>query len=68
MLKLGCCKLAAARIATRLSLIVGVDDFGGFEELAVLVLLEGCQELIAMVDRAIESEGAFLEVLCLHAQ
>ena len=56
MLQLGCCELAAARIATRLSLIVGVDDFGRFEELAVLVLLEGCQELIAMVDRAIESK------------
>ena len=53
MLQLGRCKLASARIATRLSLIVGVDDFSGFKELAVLVLLERRQELIAVVDRAI---------------
>lgn len=46
-----------------------IDDFGRFEELAVLVLLQRCQELmIALVYRSVEREGALLEVLGLHAE
>ena len=46
-----------------------IDDFGRFEELAVLMLLQRCQELVvALVYRSVEREGALLKVLGLHAE
>lgn len=68
MLLLSGGEFTTARVAAGLSLIIGrsIEYFGGLEKLAILVLLERCQELIALVDRAIQGEGALLEVLRLH--
>ena len=62
-------EFTTARVAARLSLVVcgSVEDFGGLEELAILMLLQRSQELVTLVDGAIESEGALLEVLRLHS-
>ena len=66
MLQLGSSELSTSGIAAWLSLVILIDDFRWFEELAILMLFQRGQELLSLIYRAIQCEGALLEVQGLH--